>query len=47
MFIHSIYVDNLTSGEDTEGEALLLAMKAKERLGEAGFNLRIFVVNLI
>ena len=37
MFIRSIYVDDLTSGADTEEEALLLAMKARERLGEAGF----------
>ena len=46
MFIRSIYVDDLTSGADTEEEALLLAMKARERLGEAGFNLRKFVTNL-
>ena len=46
MFIRSIYVDDLTSGADTEEEALLLAVKARERLGEAGFNLRKFVTNL-
>ena len=31
MFIRSICVDDLTSGTDTEEEALLLAMKARER----------------
>ena len=46
MFIRSIYVDDLTAGADTEEEALLLVMKARERLGEAGFNLRKFVTNL-
>ena len=46
MFIHSIYVDDLTSRADTEEEALRLAMKARERLGEAGFNLRKFVTNV-
>ena len=46
MFIRSIYVDNLTSGADTEEEAQLLAMKARGQLGEAGFNLRKFVTNL-
>ena len=46
MFIRSIYVDDLTSGADTEEEALRLATKARERLGEAGFNLRKFVTNV-
>ncbi|KAL5491929.1 hypothetical protein EMCRGX_G017305 [Ephydatia muelleri] len=44
-FVRSIYVDDLTSGSDTEEEALLLAKKARERLAEAGFNLRKFVTN--
>ena len=45
-FIRSIYVDDLTSGADNEEEALRLAIKARERLGEAGFNLRKFVTNV-
>ena len=46
MFIRSIYVDDLTSGADNEEEALRLATRARERLGEAGFNLRKFVTNV-
>ena len=45
-FIRSIYVDDLTSRADNEEEALRLATKARERLGEAGFNLRKFVTNV-
>ena len=44
-FIRSIYVDDLTSGADTEDEALSLYTKARVRLAQAGFNLRKFVSN--
>ena len=44
-FIRSIYVDDLTSGADTEEEAQALSVKAVSRLAEVGFNLRKFVTN--
>ena len=44
-FIRSIYVDDLTSGADTEDEALSLYTRARVRLAQAGFNLRKFVSN--
>eukprot|EP00731_Ephydatia_muelleri_P001922 Em0001g1922a len=45
QFVRSVYVDDITSGADTE-EALELAMKSRQRLAEAGFNLRRLVTNL-
>lgn len=39
QLVQSIYVDDLTSGANTEEEAQLLAMKARELLAQAGFNL--------
>ncbi|KAL5472994.1 hypothetical protein EMCRGX_G027441 [Ephydatia muelleri] len=46
QFVRSVYVDDITSGADTEEEALELAMKSRQRLAEAGFNLRRLVTNL-
>ena len=44
-FLRSIYVDDLSSGGDTDEEAYQLYIKSKVRLAEGGFNLRKFVTN--
>lgn len=44
-FLRSIYVDDLSSGGDTDEEAYQLYVKSKVRLAEGGFNLRKFVTN--
>ena len=44
-FLRSIYVDDLSSGGDTDEEAYKLYIKARVRLAEGGFNLRKFVTN--
>ena len=44
-FLRSIYVDDLSSGGDTDEEAYELYIKSKVRLAEGGFNLRQFVTN--
>ena len=41
-FLNSIYVDDLTFGADNVDEAFELYTKSKDRLVEAGFNLRKF-----
>lgn len=45
IFLRSIYVDDLSSGGDTDEEAYELYMKSIVRLVEGGFNLRQFVTN--
>ena len=44
-FLRSIYVDDVSSGGDTDEEAYQLYVKSKVRLAEGGFNLRKFVTN--
>ena len=44
-FLRSIYVDDLSTGGDTEEEAYQMYMKSKLRLAEGGFNLRKFVTH--
>ena len=44
-FLRSIYVDDLSTGGDTEEEAYQMYIKSKLRLAEGGFNLRKFVTN--
>lgn len=44
-FLRSIYVDDLSTGGDTDEEAFQLYIKSKVRLAEGGFNLRKFVTN--
>lgn len=46
QFVRSVYVDDMMPGADTEEEALEFAMKSRQWLAEAGFNLRKFVTNL-
>ena len=45
QFLASIYVDDLISGNGTVPEAFQFYLKAKERLLEAGFNLRKLMSN--
>eukprot|EP00731_Ephydatia_muelleri_P001054 Em0001g1054a len=45
-FIHSIYVDDLTSGSDTEEGAIDLHTKSRQCMAEARFSLRKFISNL-
>ena len=44
-FLRSIYMDDLSSGGDTDEETYELYIKSKVRLAEGGFNLRKFVTN--
>ena len=44
-FLRSIYVDDLSSGGDTDEEAYELYIKSKVRWAEGGFNLTKFVTN--
>ena len=39
-FIRSIYIDDLTCGSDSEEGAIELYTKSRQRMAEAGFNLR-------
>lgn len=44
-FLRSIYVDDLSTGGDTDEVAYQLYVKSRLRLAESGFNLRKFVTN--
>lgn len=44
-FLRSIYVDDVTYGANTVGEAYTLYQDSKTRLAEGGFNLRKFTTN--
>ena len=46
-FLRSVYVDDLSTGGDTDEEAYRLYIKSKLRLAEGGFNLRKFVTNSV
>ena len=44
-FLSSIYVDDLSSGDEDDNAAYELYIKSKQRLSEGGFNLRKFLSN--
>ena len=44
-FLRSVYVDDLSTGGDTEEEVYQMYINSKLRLAEGGFNLRKFVTN--
>lgn len=44
-FLRSMYVDDLSTGGDTDEKAYQLYIKSKLRLAEGGFNLRNFLTN--